>query len=367
MPSEVERIKKTLLAKQQYRTVKTADLLSTGSTMLNLACSGKATGGLLKGHYYFFCGDSASGKTWIGLTCFAEACLNSAFDDYRLIYDGVEGGALMNIERFFGSKVAERLEPPSWEKGEPRFSETVQDFYYHVDDAERKGVPFIYVLDSQDALTSDEEVKKFDQQKRARRKVKTAEDDGKVPGSYGDAKAKYHSSHIRKVLRPLQTTGSILLMLNQTRDSFSMFEKSSYSGGRALKFYATLQLWSKVREHITKTVMGKKRELGIVAQVRVRKNRMTGRDRTIEIPIYHSCGIDDVGSMIAYLVSEGVWKNKKGMVTATGIGPALEMRWETLIRHIEQNDLWEDVVELVEQTWHEVEKACQVKRKRRYE
>ena len=128
---DIESIKAGLLRKTEVETIKPSDLLSSGSTLLNLAATGRIDGCFLKGHYFFYCGDTDSGKTFIGLTCFAEASINKAFDNYRFIYDAPEGGALMDIEKFFGKRVAERLESPS-EKGA---SETVEEMYFNIDDA----------------------------------------------------------------------------------------------------------------------------------------------------------------------------------------------------------------------------------------
>src|SRR5690606_33915961 len=103
--------------------------------------------------------------------CLAEACRNKHFDNYRLIHDDVEGGALMNIRRFFGKALEERLEPPSRdEQGDPIYSSSVEQFYYLLDDAFKMGQPFVYVLDSMDSLTSDAEEEKFDKKKEAHRK-----------------------------------------------------------------------------------------------------------------------------------------------------------------------------------------------------
>jgi len=54
--------------------------LSTGSALLNLAISGQADVGMLPGYYYYFVGDSNSGKTWIARTCLAEATINTNYD-----------------------------------------------------------------------------------------------------------------------------------------------------------------------------------------------------------------------------------------------------------------------------------------------
>lgn len=341
----------------------TADrYLSTGCSVLNLACTGELEGGLIPGHYYLVCGDSSSGKTFLGMTILAEAANNRMFDNYRLIYDNPEGGALMDVSRFFGTSVASRLEPAAVdEQGMPRSSTTVQEFYYHVDDWLDSGKPFVAVLDSQDCLTTDEESSRFEEQKKAFRRGKD------TAGSYGDNKAKLHSANLRRLMGPLRDTGSILVILNQSRDSFDPFNPDAYSGGRALLFYATLQLWSKSGGAIKRVVRGKERQLGIYSKVRVKKNRVTGRDRSVKIRIYHSYGIDDVGTMVDYLVSEGYWKESGGVLEVTGLGPDFKGKTEQVIERIENEGLVDDLKALVKSTWLEVEKACEVRRKRRYE
>ena len=131
-------------------------------------------------------------------------------------------------------------------------------------------------------------------------------------------------------------------------------------------FYASLQLWSSVAGRLDKMVKGKKRELGIISKVRVKKNRITGRDRTVMVPIHHSAGVDDTGSMVDYLVDEGVWDADGGVITVTGLGPTWEQRREPLIRRIEEEGLGADLQDLVAETWGEIEKACCVERKNRY-
>ena len=93
-------IKKALLTKRKKEVLTAKDFLSTGSTLLNLACTGFPNRGFVKGRYYFIVGDSTSGKTWLSLTCLAEASINPNFKDYRFIYDNAEDGALMDITRF---------------------------------------------------------------------------------------------------------------------------------------------------------------------------------------------------------------------------------------------------------------------------
>ena len=108
-----------------------------------------------------------------------------------------------------------------------------------------------------DCLSSKEEADKFDQHKKAFRTGK------KVPGSYGDGKAKKNSAGIRKLLSDLGKSDSILIIINQTRDNIGFgFDKKTRSGGKALRFYATTEIWSSVVGKLKKNVRGKDRQQG---------------------------------------------------------------------------------------------------------
>lgn len=350
-------LKRKLLARrkrireQRERT----GMLSSGSTLLNLGCTDDPFSAFPRGKYIWLVGDSTSGKTFLSLTCMAEAANDPAFDNYRFIHDDVEDGALMDFRKYFGSKMADRVER--------RSSEYAEDFYDALYDAAVDGRPFIWVLDSMDALDTKAAEKKYREQKRARaRNIKET-------GSMGDGKAKMNSQQMRTVLKHLKKTGSILIIISQTRDNlgFTMSaEKKTVGGGRALKFYATFQLWSRVKGKLKATVKGKNVSNGIICQVDVKKNRWTGKDRRIEIPIYNSVGFDDTGSCVDYLLEWNHWKKVKASIKAPEF--KLTATRDKLIAHIESNPKRRRRLQLiVGKVWKEVESACEVKRKSRYE
>jgi len=359
---KAEQIRKELLYRPVVPKLSESDFVSTGSTLLNLCCTDKPFFGFAKGCYHHLVGDSASGKTFLSLTCLAEAALNPEFDSYRFIYDNSENGAFMDVERFFGKRVLERMEPPRIDEKTnlPVFSSSVEEFYYHVDDAVQVGKPFIYILDSMDALSSTEEMEKFSEQKNAYRKGKT------VSGSYNVSKAKQNSANLRKVVSSLRKTGSILLIISQTRQNLGFgFEKKTRAGGDALLFYADLEIWSSVREKIRKVIKGKPRQIGIRCQLQIKKNRFTGRERSCIIPIYFSYGIDNIGSCIDFLIEEGHWKKKTGgIIDAVDFG--IQDTREKLIRQIEKSNREAELIKLTGKVWREIEEECEVKRKRRY-
>ena len=345
--------------------------LSTGSTPLNLACAGRVNGGFPVGHYIYLVGDSNSGKSYLTMTCLAEAALKESFDNYRFIYDGPEGGALMDISKHFGREVARRLESPRQDnKGRALHSRTVQEWFYNVDTALSNKQPCIYILDSMDALDTDEDTKKFKQRKKA---FETGDDS---KGSYGTSRAKTNSQDMRKILGDLQRTGSILIVISQTRDRIgfgAQFDPKTRSGGRALSFYACIEIWSSVLKKLRVRYKGNKKQVGIICKCIVKRSRVTGQENEVEFPIHWSTGIDDVGACVDFLCKWKHWKTKAGEDDDRSINPeitvsewGLTMKRESLVLKIEQEKLQKDVRELVATVWREIEAAVAVKRERKY-
>lgn len=341
-------------------------LLSTGSSLLNLACSDSIVGGFQSGQYYLLVGDAAAGKTMLAITCLAEAHISKEFGDHRLIYDNIEAGCAFDFEKLFCQELADKLESPHPDKDKnPGYSSTVEEFYYHLDDAIKQGDPFIYVLDSMDALTTKPDDEKFVEHRKA------AEAGRKAAGSYGMSKARLNSEGIRRALRGLRDTDSILLIIAQTRDNVGFgFTSKTRGGGRALEFYGTHAIWMSLAGQITKRVRGKDRVVGVKVKVRVKKNRTTGRLHEVTFNIHPTCGIDDTGSLVDYLVEEGIWKgakSKKGKIQATSLPSCLEMGRDDLIAELESRDLIEVVKREAQSCWQQVEEASRVHRRNRFQ
>ncbi len=353
----------TLLGQNDTPEIDTAPFLSSGDTVLNMHLSNTPTGGWKAGKYYVLIGESSTGKTWLAFTAFAEAMRSEAFKDYRLIYDAVEGGADMDIQRYFGQKVFDAIEPPAGTKDDPQFSVTVEDFYDNLDNAMAAGTPFIYVLDSMDGLTSADDESKFLEEKEARAKGKT------VSGSYGMSKAKRNKRGLLRATGPkgLRQSGSILMILCQTIDNVGFgFETKTRSGGNSLTFFATAELWLSLKKTVVKKVKDKDRPVGVETLVNIKKNRITGRRyEKLSIHIYHSIGIDDVGGCIDYLVAEGWWKAAAGKIDATEL--KVKLGREALVKYIEEKGKEGRVARLVAKCYREIASATVIERKRRYE
>lgn len=353
---DIDKIKEELSADRAKQAIsKGSDYVSSGSTLINLALTGNIHRGFLKGQYYLLVGDSGSGKTWLTQTVFAEASINKHFNDYRFVFFDGEGGALMDIERYFGAKAAERIETLN--------PLTVEEFYYAMDGLHENGSPYIAVLDSESVLSSAAEQSKHEENRKAHTAGKEA------TGDYGDGKAKIHSRKLRVVNNRLKENGSILIMVSQTRDNIgfgAQFNPQVRSGGRALTFYACCEIWTKHIGHVKKNVKGKERQIGVNIKVVVKKNRNNGKlMRPVEMSILHSTGIDDVGDCVDFLVDEEHWKKGKGGIITREFDD-LDGPRESLITGIEDSGQERILRATVSEVWDEIEEACTVIRKHKY-
>lgn len=352
-------LKKALSSKPKSPIYGPHNCLSTGIGYLNLAICGRADGGIPKGKYVFFVGDSSSGKSWICMTLLAETTINPAFENYRLIYDNAENGVLMEIEKYWNPELKKRIEAPqgTWES--PKHSRTIEEFYYNLDDAFREEQPFVYILDSMDALESVDDEEKFLSNKKAYREGKEEK------GTYGMAKAKINSANIKRYATRLEDNGSILIVISQTRDKInSPFPQRTWGGGKALWFYSHVQILTSVKGDLKKTVQGKDRVVGSTVLVDLLKNRITGWDAIkIEIPFLKQHGFDDVGSCIDFLVSEDHWTKAGRKIKATELG--LELSREELIQEIEE-DSRPELYAVIQSVWDGIQEASKPHRRNKY-
>lgn len=335
--------------------------LSTGSTLLNLALTDHWNCGWQKGKMANIIGDSSSGKTFLTLTAYAEAARNKNFDDFEFIFDDAENANEFDMEYLFGEQVQERMQAPTAKDDGDVYSETMEDFHDNLLVSLKNGNPFLYVLDSFDSLTTEADDDKIEEQHKARMAGK------EVKGTYGMTKAKKSSEILRHIVGKLKRSESMLLIISQTRDNIDplSFEKKTRSGGKALKFYATYEMWLALGSPIT----SKDRSIGINCIIKVSKNKITGKRRKIEFPIFYDYGVDDLASCIDFLIKEGRWKKAKG---ASKIDPCGDLGLEpatakSLINQIEEQGLEVKLKQLVGRVWNEIEESLKLRRKKKYD
>lgn len=350
--SAADQVKKT--AKKPVdppEKIDTTVLVPTGSTLLNLACSDKPDGGFALGRMVNIIGDSSTGKTLLSLSIFAECSRLKHFDAYKFYYDDAEAKLAFDIENLFGTKAFKRIVDPP--KG---FSNTTQEFQDNLLTALGQEDPCIYVLDSFDALSCDEEQEKAEEDMAARAKG------NEVKGSYNMAKPKAASQLFRMICSKLKKTASLLIIISQTRDDINpmTFTKKTRSGGNALYFYSTHEMWLAVAKQLT----SRKQNIGSRVKAKVSKNHLTGKRRNVEFLIYYDYGLDDVGSCVDFLVEQGVFKKKDNTISVPFLD--VEAPRGKVIEAIETANAEDALIELVAATWAEIEESLKLNRKRKY-
>ena len=312
-----------------------------GSVLFNIRCSGRYDGAFKQGTMANIIGDSSSGKSISVLSGLAWASTMKKFDKYRMIYDDAEFADSFDHVKLFGPKFAARVEAPT-EDGE--MSTTIENFYDYVMDAcdvaEATGIPFIYVLDSFDAIDSDAEIEK-ELKNREHRKNKEL---SKIKGTFGASKQKKASQLFRHICSRLKRTKSVLIIISQTRDNLSAmsFVKQYRSGGKALKFYASIEAWLTYIGAITQTVNGIKYDIGVDTRAKITKNKFTGKKSECDFPIYPDYGIDDVSACLHFLVKVGYWKKSKTKIDCKEL--KFKGTKKKIIEHIEKKKKKREII-----------------------
>lgn len=345
-------------------------LLSSGSTLLNLACSGRVEGAFEMGDIVTVPGSSSAGKTILLLGALAEAAHDAKFDEYELVFDDVENALRFDIPYLFGEKTAARIVPPSlFSDGSVRNSKTIEEAKGNILTRCGKKKPFIYVLDSLDALTCDAELERAF--KQAIEMAKEDPDKRKeLAGSYNTEKAKLIHEMFRLIKDEVAYNNSIVFVIQQLKQNFgagAFAPKFRTSGGEGPFFYSSAQIWL----NKTSTIKKNDRKIGTAVNADVRKNKLNGRLRSADFDIYYDYGIDDIGSMVDFMVKEGFWKKNGREVVATeldirGTRPANKSEAGTLIDQIEEQGLVRRLRREVGKAWNQIEEDLKLNRKPKY-
>jgi RecA/RadA recombinase len=360
------------------------DLVPTGSTMLNLSMSDMRFGGFCLGTLANLIGDSSAGKSFLGYTCLAECANQERFDEYKLIHDDIEDAISFNRRKLFGTRATERIQAPFYYKnGRPGRSSSVEALYGNIMNLFKKKDPFILFVDSFDGLMSKEDEKRADEFAKMIAKEAKQDDDvmamdeaiekevgkeqaTKMKGSYGTGKARLASEMLRVITGKVFNTRSLVVIISQTRDNLNagMFGSTkTRSGGKALKFYCYHEIWLSILKTHTK----KNRAIGVETFGKVEKNRLTGKKRNFKFPIFYDYGVDDIGSMIDFLVEEKFWKKSDGGAVIHAVDFDEKMKKHNLIEMIEKDNLENKLRRITEKAWHKIEDSLKLNRKAKYE
>jgi len=274
-------------------------VISTGSIALDVALG---IGGLPKGRIIEIYGPESWGKTTLTLHAIANAQAAggiAAFIDAEHALDPEYAKALgVDIDQLLVSQ-----------------PDTGEQALEIADMLVRSGSVDLVVIDSVAAL------------------VPRAEIEGDMGDSHVGLQARLMSQALRKLTGGLNQTGTTMIFINQLREKIGVFFGSpeTTSGGKALKFYASVRLDIRRIETLKEGTDA----VGNRTRVKVVKNKMAPPFKQAEFDILYGTGISREGSLIDFGVEHDIVKKSGAWYTYEGdqLGQGKENARKYLIEH----------------------------------
>jgi protein RecA len=328
------RLKRPLVRRAPVAATET--VISTGSTLLDLAISGGVfkEGGIPGGILVEIFGPSSAGKT----VMLCELAGGIQRQGGKVMFRDPEGRLNTQFAKMFGFKVedADYSQPDTV----PELFEPVRKWSPETKPGIINGV----FADSLAALTTKMEMDDADK--------------------YGMRRAKEFSEECRKTCRILAKQKLLMVCSNQVRqniDAGPYGEKYTTPGGVSIGFYSSLRL----RCHSPKKVKVEKkvgsgtisRVVGVETQVEVYKSSVWEPFHTAPLVINYGYGIDDIRSNLEFIK-----KTRGTTYYMLNENERLGTILERSIKIVEEGGLEEIVKREVIQLWREVEDKFKVKR-----
>jgi recombination protein RecA len=146
--------------------------------------------------------------------------------------------------------------------------------------------------------------------------VPRAELEGDMGDTHVGLQARLMSQALRKLTGGLNQTGTTIIFINQLREKIGVFFGSpeTTSGGKALKFYASVRLDIRRIE----TLKEGTEAVGNRTRVKVVKNKMAPPFKQAEFDILYGTGISREGSLIDFGVEHDIVKKSGSWYTYDG-------------------------------------------------
>lgn len=312
----------------------TSTMVSTGSTLLDLAISGGRIrgGGVPFGILVEVFGPSGTGKT----TLLCEIAGGVQRKNGEVMFNDPEGRLNRDFAKIFDFHADQAI--TSMPNTVPEVFEPIRSWN------PQKPGPAAIFADSLAALSTDAELNDND--------------------AYGMRRAKELSEECRKTCRIITQYNRLLVCSNQVRvnvNAGQFEEKYRSPGGEAIPFYSSLRLRVKNGGRIKKqkTIQSKKveRDIGVNALIEVYKSTVWKPRRSATVPIIFDYGIDDVRANLQFVKD---FTNK----TTYGIRDrGLHNSLEDAIAIVEKEGLEEELREETIDVWEDVESRFETERK----
>lgn len=280
------------------------DVIPTGSILLDQALG---VGGYPRGRIIEIYGPESSGKTTLALEAIAEAQRKGG----RAAFVDAEHAIDPDYAHKLGVNIDELI------LSQPDSGEQALEI---VEMLAASGALDIIVVDSVAAL------------------VPQAELDGEMSDNQVGLQARLMSKGMRKIAGVLNRTGTVVIFINQLREKVGVMygNPETTTGGRALKFYASIRIDIRRAEAIKNGT----NIVGNTVKVKVVKNKVA--------PPFHSCIIDliygegisrygeilDLGTSLNLIGKTGNWYT----LGDNKIGNGREAAKAYLREHLEQTD-----------------------------